>query len=644
MLNYIELKKANMVFNASGALKPLRNANLPLNVILVREMIQNSLDASNTDEVSIKFVYHQLATKGLLEFVSGNLAENAASKELLAFIRERGVSDILELTDTGTKGLTGDIKAKRNSYGLNDSIRNNYFNLIFDITRSQTAEFSGGSYGLGKTVYFLCSEIGMVMYYSRCKNDNGEYEHRLIISLISLHVENTVLPPSTGIIWWGKEVVETPEGSHLLALTNDEAVDFLKSNSLTPFKEIETGTKLFIIGPDKTIFPEDNGDLVTELYKNAYQWYWPRIINNGGNSLSKLNIRPYGRLEEDFSVVELSKVRLKFKMMATELSSNTWFLWDKNNESFKLLQRDVRDGDIIIASVKNKPHGAIRSEYITGFISLMFKEVSAGLVNKIHFIRRPGMVLFTESPIMSFGSDCSKYVGVFEVNSELRVEHEIYKNMDDLFKACEDPNHHSWNYRSQERFVNQIVGSSLRILRDELYKFSSKQNEELDEYRVDQELSQKLGQYLSFMDRIGGKGILQTNRLVNRRIRRSNNNVTSLEILNFSLSEGILTATLRIIWPEAETVIKFGIIESKGAPPISKEEWQQKFKNAICPDYPLQVKNVEILNNMPKDQVELNGCFVKLITKDTIGRGFLDIKVDFFLLSANYLFGFKMVK
>ena len=68
------------------------------------------------------------------------------------------------------------------------------------------------------------------MYYSRCLNDNSEYEHRLVISLISLHVENTVKPPSTGIIWWGKDIIETAEGPHILALTNKEAVEFLVKN------------------------------------------------------------------------------------------------------------------------------------------------------------------------------------------------------------------------------------------------------------------------------------------------------------------------------------------------------------------------------------------------------------------------------
>jgi hypothetical protein len=642
MLKFLELKKANMVFNASGALKPLRNANLPLNVILVIEMIQNSLDSSNSDQVNIKFVLHKIGTNNLVNFIRRNLDGNAAITELLSLIQKRSVTDILEMSDTGTKGLTGDIRTKQNCYGINGLIRNNFFNLIFDITRSQTAEFSGGSYGLGKTVYFLCSEIGMVLYYSRCLNDSDEYEHRLVISLISPHIENTISPPSTGIIWWGKNVIETSDGSHLLALTNNEAISFLVDNSLTPFNETETGTKLFVIGPDKAIFAEDNCDIILELYKNAYQWYWPRIVNNGSNSLSKLKIPLVENSDADYCLLELNRIRAKFKVEYVSLSSNTWYLWDENTEKFKLLEREVRDGDIIVASIKNKAHGSIRAEYVTGFISVFFNEVSGSLVNKVHFVRRPGMVLFTESPTFVFGRHCRDYVGLFEVNSELHIEHDIYKNMDDLFKACEDPNHHSWNYRSQERFVNQIVGSSLRVLRDELFKFSIPDNILTTEYQIDVNLSQQLGKYLSFMDRIGGHGNSPTNR--REATRSQNNNSTNLEIMDFSLHEDVLSANLRIVWPTVETQIKFGIIENKGATPIGKDEWEEKFKNSICPEYPIEFKNVEILNKMPNDQIEINGFVMKLITRDTIGRGFIEIRLDYILKSANYLFGFKMLK
>ena len=639
MLKSLELKRANMVFNASGALKPLRNANLPLDAILVREMIQNSLDASNSDEVRIKFALHSLDANKLSRLISQNLSENKARNEILSIIAERNVTDILELTDSGTKGLTGDLYSKLNCYGSNDSVRNNYFNLIFDITRSQTAEFSGGSYGLGKTVYFLCSEIGMVIYYSRCLDDNGEFEHRLVVSVISTGVEKTVKPPSTGILWWGSEVIETSDGEHLLALTNHEAVDFLQRNSLTPFDDFETGTKLFVVGPDKTIFSEGNSDIVRELYRNAYQWYWPRILRWGGNSLSRLTIRKTENFEKDCHLIELGKIKEKFKTNFTNLTSNLWYLWNENNDDFILLNREVRDGDIIVAGIKNKSHGSVRSEYLTGFASIVFSEVSDKLANKIHFVRRPGMVLFTESPNFNFRRDCDSYVGVFEVNSEQPVEHNLYKNVDDLFKACEDPNHHSWNYRSQERFINQIVGSSLRILRDELFKFNVAENAISESYQVDLQLSRKLGQYLSFMNNIGGHGNLPP---VGTR-RPNNLNTSRLEMLNFDLSQDVLSVTLRLVRPELMTYIKFGIIEAKDAMPISNVEWEEKFRNAICPNYPIKFSNATIVGMMNGDQIEIAESVIELNTKETLGRAFVDIKLEFSMVSANYLVGFKKI-
>ena len=176
MLENLLLKKGNMVFTASGALRPLKNANLKLDVILIREMIQNSLDASNSVEVQIDIVMHKFNNEQLKGFIKRNLIENKVKKFILELIQLKLATNILELSDFGTTGLTGKIYTKENSYGINNEKRNNFFNLIFDITRSQTAEFSGGSYGLGKTIYFLCSEIGLVIYYTNCLNDNNKLD------------------------------------------------------------------------------------------------------------------------------------------------------------------------------------------------------------------------------------------------------------------------------------------------------------------------------------------------------------------------------------------------------------------------------------------------------------------------------------
>ncbi len=640
MLKSLELRKGNMVFTASGALRSLKNANLPLNAILVRELIQNSLDAANSDEVCINFKLHNFSNENIYSLFRLNLEENLIKRELLNLIQSKNVTNILELSDKGTKGLTGNIRNKLNSYGVMGEIRNNYFNLIFDITRSQTAEYSGGSYGLGKTIYFLCSELGMVIYYSRCLNDYKNYEHRLIISLISIDIENNLSPNSTGIVWWGSEIIETNDGEHLLALTDNDALNFLASNNLEPYSGSETGTKIFIIGPNKTLCGDENIDLLKELYRNVNQWFWPRILNFGRNSLSKLkipktesNLANFQEFDYEFNVL-----RNIFKENHLNYKSNTWYCWDNKNQTFEILNREVRFNDFIISSVKNKPHGVVREEFVTGFASIIIHNEPNELTQKVYFFRRPGMVLFFDNPILNFIGD-HNFIGFFEVNSELQIKYPKYNNIDDIFKACEDPNHHTWNYKSQERLVNQVVGSTLRILRDDLYKFSHDQNNIVSENHIDYNLSRQLGKYLSFIET--GIGPKQPTAGPKPTINETD---PKIEIVEFLKSENKLKVSLRITNLKSKVNLKFGILEGRNKIPLSKDDWRNKFKDAYCPEYPIKLENVEIINSIPSDQIELEDNFINLKLSNLIGKSHLDIILDFKLISEKYLIGFKIIK
>ncbi len=641
MLDLLELKKSNMVFTASGALKPLRNANLPLSDILIREMIQNSLDASNSNEVVIKFDLHEINTDEIKAILKNNFRESDALRILLQIVNDRAVENVLELSDFGTKGLTGDLYSKLNAYGINNSIRNNYFNLIFDITRSQTAEYSGGSYGLGKTAYFLCSELGMVIYYSRCLNDNGEFEHRLVVSLISMELENVSNNHSTGIMWWGNSLVSYENEHHLLALLNEDAIGFLNLWGLKPYFDNETGTKLFIVGPDKTIFSDFQSPVSQEFSKKAFKWYWPRILKSRGNSLSNLKLIPSHLNCDNDSIAELSRLSSKFKEYHNDLDPNVLYVWDENLLDFVILNREVVEDDFVAAFIKNKQHGTVRSEYVTGFFSILFSNTYEDLLNKIHFVRRPGLVLFTESPKFSFARKALSYIGTFEVNSEIEIDHPVFKNVDDLFKACEDPNHHAWNYKSQEKFVNQIVGSSLRILRDDLYKYNVLESTNNVESLFDKNLSQKLGSILSFIDMPGGAG---TRPLPPRPIPVTNNRRESLEITDFSIDSNVLMATLKIIWPKNSVKIKVGVLEGSSSIPIGELDWLGKFDNAVKPPYPIEIVSADIVQKRRGDSIEYVNQHFCIELGELLGLAYVTIYVRLLLKSPNYLIGFKIAQ
>src|SRR5690606_7699366 len=112
----------------------------------------------------------------------------------------------LYISDSNTVGLTGPLH-------IDEVVDNDYGNLqklVYEISIPQNKEGAGGSWGLGKTIYFRFG-IGLVFYYSRIKKMDGEYEHRLAATMVENEEgEYTYIPsvdnkPKRGIAWWGEE-------------------------------------------------------------------------------------------------------------------------------------------------------------------------------------------------------------------------------------------------------------------------------------------------------------------------------------------------------------------------------------------------------------------------------------------------------
>ena len=91
------------------------------------------------------------------------------------------------IEDSNTTGLTGSLDFKHSPNG-------NVFKLIYGISMAQETPGAGGSWGLGKTVYFRVG-IGLVVYYSHILNDSGKYEHRLAVTLVENEkLKDTIIP------------------------------------------------------------------------------------------------------------------------------------------------------------------------------------------------------------------------------------------------------------------------------------------------------------------------------------------------------------------------------------------------------------------------------------------------------------------
>ena len=142
-----------MTQSGSSLLKLIQNNNMPILDLLVRESIQNSLDAKNEKDPYVT-----------VEFYTGQFDKKILNSEL------EGITDALNerfwkqnynyiaVRDSNTVGLTGKLHYDEvidNQYG-------NLLKLIYEISKPQEMEGAGASWGLGKTVYFRVG-IGLVI-------------------------------------------------------------------------------------------------------------------------------------------------------------------------------------------------------------------------------------------------------------------------------------------------------------------------------------------------------------------------------------------------------------------------------------------------------------------------------------------------
>lgn len=278
----------------SGALKALQNDNLPILDLLVREAIQNSSDAALSED-DLRFDVNFSVN----EFVPARF--NSEMKSLAPVLNRRYPQDkarYLEIRDMRTSGLTGPVRLSE----LDPLDHGNYFKLVFDTGKEQTASSSGeagGSWGYGKSVYYRVG-IGLVVFYSQIRV-GADYEERLIISLMEHEASGESLlreirDDTIGRAWWGKK--DPNNSKELLPVTDpDEIQKVLDIFGLSRFKPGRTGTSIIIpyideeklldgIIPDESGIAEDEKavciwkDSIADYLELAIQkWYAPKIFN-----------------------------------------------------------------------------------------------------------------------------------------------------------------------------------------------------------------------------------------------------------------------------------------------------------------------------------------------------------------------------
>ena len=230
-LTYQPLTLGPMQQCGSFLRRALQNESMVPLDLLVREAVQNSLDAAGdgVEKVSVDLCVRNHS----VDDIAGILGDIGHALRA----RHAGPSRLLEIRDSNTHGLSGPLTLQhlegRTKHG-------NLLKLVYEVGKTQEREAAGGSWGLGKTVYFRMG-IGLVFYYSRILEATGLHAERLAVCLVEdeSSPERIQTANQTGIAWWG--------AAHGGPLTDPlEIASVLASLGVRPYAGTETGTSVVL--------------------------------------------------------------------------------------------------------------------------------------------------------------------------------------------------------------------------------------------------------------------------------------------------------------------------------------------------------------------------------------------------------------
>lgn len=282
--------------DASGGDRLLGKTELSRLAVLIRETAQNSWDARNEGGRPLFGVSLRRTDFRLREDLVILLSEGRRTG--LDSLRRRANFRILEIYDRGTKGLDG--PADLSPAGEGRSAR--FQDLILKFGVSHNNGTTGGTYGFGKTAAFAYSGLGTVIYWTRCRNPQGELEDRFIVSAFGESYQERGIQ-YTGRHWWG---TVSDDGESVLPLIGQQAVEFGEKLFERGYEKGETGTSILIFDPliadeedaaETTEEPLDRfasdpvemeGDFARRAHHAIRANLWPKIVPAPGESDSPM--------------------------------------------------------------------------------------------------------------------------------------------------------------------------------------------------------------------------------------------------------------------------------------------------------------------------------------------------------------------
>jgi len=493
--------------------------------IVVRETLQNSWDARDKDwdpaygvrvykvnEGARKVLREQIFTD--LPSSLGDLGTSLNNPNLHA----------IEIYDRGTTGLNGPYRATEVA---EKGKPNNFNSFVFDIGTTKASESSGGTFGFGKTATFEVSHVHSVVYWTRCLNDSGQFEHRLIAaSLHEPYAENK--QRFTGAHWWGNLVpsISNPALDDIVPIVGEEAQRLGELLFHVPFGDEgefhETGTSILILEPVISVgdvgysgaevdqaplvqVAVETDDHVSELLRQISEALslnsWPKTIPLDNENAPML-IELY-RNEDELGVAD--RIRQESEIYANALIH---VRTKQGQQSFED-ERDVPSGildqrTIEITLRPPKKPGISHSDYfgtrrdrIVGHLHLSLRLKTPESTPQSHrqnalcLMRSEAELVVYYDEFAEFTDENIEWHGVFKPTPEC----------DKHFSASEPPTHDSWTPRSgtDNEISAYVVSRALNNIRQKTREFlSAHQTQQKESTRSVREVANGLREFVPF--------------------------------------------------------------------------------------------------------------------------------------------------
>src|SRR5690554_3330492 len=466
-------------YKPSGAslLVMMQNKDMPILDLFVREVIQNSMDAANPK----KHVKVDILTGSFSNFKLANKFDRI--DEVLKNRYGNNDCTYIAVRDFNTKGLTGD----KDGNPENMDETQNLAKLVYHIMRAQPIRGSGGSTGIGKTIYYRIGN-GLVIYYTRVKLRNNAYEERLVASLIEDEKDPRSILNKTRVNNSGIALFGLLQDDKTIVIDNPIFIkDLLSIFNIKPYSDQETGTTILIPYTNeqkllKHNLSEENNN--SHIYWNKsidkflqmaiIRWYFPRMSKKYPGSQLSAFINGLEIKIDDKKPIFKHLENMYFNFMNKSNTSSYKFAKingpkyvDRSLGFF--LYKILNDEDLRLNPPYNYP-------YPHEFLGLSKPSNSS---NKpiILYTRKPGMIVSYETGNGWNNGNITlpagkNFFGIFILNSNACIDGEE-NSLEEYIRHSEKSDHTSWvdhNHGGERKrqIVSNIKSEISKLIKTEI--------------------------------------------------------------------------------------------------------------------------------------------------------------------------------